>query len=161
MIGPDKGDGALDTTRRAAAAAGLLDRVDFVGSVPKRDVGQWLSRGDIFLNTADVDNAPVTMIEAMACGLAVVTTNVGGIADMVRAGRDALLVPAGDPEAMAHAVLKLLRDTTLTAMMSSEARYSAARCDWSEQLPRWEGLLASVLADAPPRAMMIGRVPDA
>ncbi len=70
----------------------------------------WLDRGDIFLNTSRIDNAPVSLIEAMACGLCVVTTDAGGIPDMVRHGEDALVAPVGDAGALASLVASVLED---------------------------------------------------
>ncbi len=161
MIGPDKGDGTLDETKRAAADAGLSNRIDFVGPVPKSDVGRRLSRADVFLNTANVDNAPVTVLEAMACGLPVVTTDVGGLPQLVSHGRDALLVAADDPISMADSVLEILRTPVLAASLSREARRTAAASDWTDQLPRWERLLTSVIAGGSTRPLAVGSVGDA
>jgi glycosyltransferase involved in cell wall biosynthesis len=149
MVGPDKGDGTLEATKHAAATAGVAGRVTFVGQVGKADVPGWMTRGGIFLNTADVDNAPVTVLEAMACGLPVVSTNVGGLPYLVQDGKDALLVAPGDPSAMAAAVLRLLDDPVLAGAISREARRTAAACDWADLLPRWEELLGSAAAPGP------------
>ena len=65
-----------------------------------------MNNGDIFLNTTGVDNAPVSVVEAMACGLCVVSTNVGGIPYLLEHEYDSLLVPSNDPAAMATAVRK-------------------------------------------------------
>ncbi len=67
--------------------------VDFWASVEKSEVPAWLAKGDIFLNTTNVDNTPVSVIEAQAAGLCVVSTNVGGIPFLLENGKDALLVP--------------------------------------------------------------------
>ena len=61
MIGPDKGDGSLATAKALARELGVEDRVTWMaGGVPKREIAKWLARADLFLNTTDVDNAPVT-----------------------------------------------------------------------------------------------------
>ena len=141
MIGPDKGDGSLERTRRAAADLGVAGRVTFAGGVPKEEVGRRLAHGDVFLNTSDADNAPVSVTEAMACGLCVVTTDAGGLRDLVADGDDALVVPRGSAAEMAAAVARLLADRALAARLSSNARRRAEALDWSRLLPEWEELL--------------------
>ncbi|MGC8731604.1 MAG: glycosyltransferase family 4 protein, partial [Halothiobacillaceae bacterium] len=130
MVGPDKGDGSLQATRETAAGLGLDGRITFVGGVPKSEVPAWLDRGDIFINTTNVDNTPVSVIEAMACGLCVVSTNVGGIPYLLEHEHDALLVPPNDHGAMADAVRHLLADPIRAEQLSHNARQKAARHDW-------------------------------
>ncbi len=146
MVGPDKGDGSLKRTRSAAVLAGVADRVRFVGGVTKAEVPQWLCSGDIFLNTARVDNTPVSVLEAMACGLCVVSTNVGGIPNLLEHERDALLVPPGDVRQMSAAVRRLLTDGQLAETISSAGRRKAEERDWKHVLPLWTSLFDSILA---------------
>lgn len=141
MIGPDKGDGSQQKTERMASELGVAARIKLPGAIAKRDVPTWLNRGDIFLNTTNIDNTPVSVIEAMACGLSVVSTNVGGIPYLLEHERDALLVPPDDPAAMAAAVRRILTDPELTATMSRNARRKAERFGWEAILPQWENLL--------------------
>lgn len=142
MIGPDKGDGSLEATRQAARRAGVLDRVIFAGPVSKGEVPGRLARADIFLNTTDVDNTPVSLVEAMACGLCVVTTDAGGIPDLASDGRDALVVPRGDPAAMARAVRRVLEEPGLGEAVSRRARARAESCDASRVFALWRELLS-------------------
>jgi glycosyltransferase involved in cell wall biosynthesis len=79
MFGPDKEDGTLAATRQLAEQLGISDRVTFAGGIAKQAVPLRLQEGDIYLNTPNVDNTPVTLIEAMALGLCPNATNVGGI----------------------------------------------------------------------------------
>lgn len=144
MVGPDKGDGSLEETRQLAVALGIADRVTFVPGVPKAEVPRWLQRGDIFLNTSQTDNAPVSVVEAMACGLCVASTDAGGLRHLLDSGQDGLLVPSEDAEAMAEAVLRILQDQTLAQRLSGSARRKVERMDWSVILPRWEALLRDV-----------------
>ncbi|MCG3148778.1 MAG: D-inositol-3-phosphate glycosyltransferase [Verrucomicrobiae bacterium] len=138
MVGPDKGDGSLQATQAEAARLGVTDRVTFVGGVAKSEVPAWLTHGDIFLNTTNVDNTPVSVIEAMATGLCVVSTNVGGLPDLLEHDRTALLVPPNDAVAMAGAVEQILRDPLLAAHLSGNARAWAEAYDWGAVLPMWE-----------------------
>src|SRR5690606_22157629 len=113
MIGSDMGDGSLQATEAIAIELGVSDRLVLNGRVTKSDVPERLSRGDIFLNTTDVDNVPITVLEAMACGLCVVTTDVGGLPYLAADGVDALLVPRDDPKAMARAVMRIVEEPGL------------------------------------------------
>src|SRR5262249_17533910 len=96
-----------------------------------------LDRGDIFLNTANVDNAPVVLLEAMACGLCVVSTNVGGIPRLVSDGREGLLVPPRDPEAMAAAVRRVLDEPGLGGGLSRAGGRHGGAFGGAATLPRW------------------------
>ena len=144
MVGRDKGDGSFQRTRELAAALGVAERISYAGGIPKRDVPGWLRRGDIFLNTTDVDNAPVSVLEALATGLCVVSTNVGGIPHLLVDEQDALLVPPADAAAMAAAVRRLLNDAALAERLSRAGLAKAARFDWAQVMPQWEALFAAV-----------------
>jgi glycosyltransferase involved in cell wall biosynthesis len=147
MVGPDKGDGSLQAVQRSLSRLGLLDRVTIQPGVPREYISAWMNKGDIFLNTTQVDNTPVTVMEAMTCGLCVISTNVGGIPYLLQHERDALLVPPDDAHAMAHAVRQVLDSPDLCKWLSVNARRKAEQVDWSVLLPRWERLLTSVVDD--------------
>jgi L-malate glycosyltransferase len=144
MIGPDKGDGSLQETRAAANELGVSRFVRFDGAVPKPEVGARISEGDIFLNTTGVDNSPVSVLEAMACGCCIVSTNVGGIPHLLRDTRNALLVDPGAPQAMAAAVERLLSAPALAAALSRDARKDSEAFDWDRVVPQWNVLLRSL-----------------
>ena len=143
MIGPDK-DGSVADVRAEAMKLGVLSRIVFTGGVAKSDVPSWLAAGDIFLNTTTIDNAPVSVIEAMAIGLPVVTTDVGGIPYLVENGRNAILVPPRDAKAMARAVIRLLDDPLLAKSISRNARAKAETFGWDTVQPKWQALLIEV-----------------
>ena len=146
MAGPDKGDGSFQRTRAAADAAGMNGRIRFLGQVDKREVPRVLAEADIFLNTTNTDNTPVSVIEAMACGLCVVSTNVGGIPCLVRHGLEALLVPPGDAGRMADAVRRLLQPGVLCGSLSRNARIAACAFDSSRVMASWNDLFESLLS---------------
>jgi len=83
-------------------------------------------------------------MEAMAAGLCIVSTNVGGIPDLLESEREALLTPADDEQAMANAIRRLLTEPELGETLSFHARRKAEQFDWSAILPQWESLLKSV-----------------
>lgn len=157
MIGPDKGDRSLDVVRSRALTHGLENSLILVGQIPKSSVAACLSQADIFINTTNIDNTPISVLEAMASGLPVVSTRVGGIPFLLEHERTALLVPPGDIDAMASAVTRLVESPALTKDLTGNAREFAEGCDWSIVLQQWEetfGALASKGAKrTPPRAV--------
>jgi glycosyltransferase involved in cell wall biosynthesis len=158
MIGPDKGDGSLHHTQQLIRRLSLEERVTVIKGVPRTEVPGWLDQVDIFLNTAFVDSTPVSVAEAKACGLCIVSTNVGGLPYLLQDGCDALLVPPGDPAAMAAAVARLLREPAFAGRLSSQARAEAEHLDWSAVLPRWETLLLDLHASGrPPKKKQDGQ----
>jgi glycosyltransferase involved in cell wall biosynthesis len=126
-----------------------LERVTFGGAIDKRDIPGVLDRADIFLNTSNVDNTPVTLLEAMAAGLCIVSTDVGGIPYLLQHGYDSLLVPPNEPEAMAYAIRRILTEPQLAGYLSRNARLKAEQFDWSNILPRWDALLTSAVNVSP------------
>lgn len=159
MIGPDKGDGSLESVRRTAADLRVLDRLSLPGGIPKSAVPEWLDKGDIFLNTTNVDNTPVSVLEAMACGLCVISTRVGGIPYLLEDGREALLVPPDDADAMANAARRVLVETNLAASLSRGGRALAERFDWPAILPLWEAALREADDSVRRRRGLSGRSP--
>ena len=144
MLGADKGDRSLQSTREAAARSGVGDRITIRGGVPKSEVPGQLQMGDIFLNTTNVDNTPVSVLEALACGLCVVSTSVGGIPYLLEDGVDALLVPPGDPDAMASAIERILTEPGLATSLSRTGRRTVEAFDWQPILAKWQELFSCV-----------------
>lgn len=145
MVGPDKGDGSLQAMLRTAQELDVSDRIEIVRGVPKKQVPEMLAQGDIFLNTTNFDNTPVSVIEAMASGCCIVSTNIGGIPYLLEDGVDALLVSPDDPDAMAKAVKRIIAEPGLAKILSANARHKAEQFDWSVILPQWEALFEEVI----------------
>ncbi|MGH9766394.1 MAG: glycosyltransferase family 4 protein [Blastocatellia bacterium] len=148
MIGPDKGDGSAKEVRQIISELEISRRISQIGVVAKNQVPRYLNLGDVFLNTANVDNTPVSVLEAMACGLCVVSTNVGGIPYLLEHERDALLVPPDDCQAMAAAVRRILTSPQFAKMLSQNARKKAEQHDWLVILPQWERLFEAAIQKA-------------
>lgn len=144
VIGPVK-DHSREKTIQAAKALSVTDRMTIIPGVPKTSVPTYLNSADIFLNTTSVDNQPVSVLEAMACGLCVVSTNVGGLPYLIRSGVEGILCPPDDDQAMADAVRRILRDPQLASHLSSNARVRAETHDWHTVLEKWEKLFASII----------------
>jgi len=144
MAGQEKG--LFEPTRRLAESLGLADAVRFPGFLDAAGKRRELARHDIFLNTNRIDNTPISLVEAAAAGLPIVTTDVGGIPHLLRHGKSALLVPDGDVEEMARAVDRLLRDPKLAQRLSDNGRLLAESCDSRAICQRWRTLLDGLAA---------------
>jgi glycosyltransferase involved in cell wall biosynthesis len=147
MVGPDKGDGSLTAFRQVVRDLDLGDRVEVPGGVPFSEVPDWLNQGDIFINTTNIDNTPVSVMQAMACGLCIVSTNVGGLPYLLEDEQTALLVPPDDAAAMAAAVRRVLTGPELAGRLSREARAAVEPYDWGALLPRWDEILTALVED--------------
>lgn len=146
MIGPDKGDGSLTRLLSLAKGLGIDDRVTIIPGVPNVKIPFFLDQNDIFINSSKFDTAPRSLIEAMANGLCIVSTDVGGIPYLVTDDEEALLVPSDKPEIMAQAVKRLLDEPHLAEKLSRNARHSAEGMDWSMILPQWENLFFELIS---------------
>jgi glycosyltransferase involved in cell wall biosynthesis len=144
MVGPDKGDHSLQATRDLVETLGLETNIEIIPGVPKAQVPDILSQADIFMNTTTVDNTPVSVIEAMACGLCIVSTNVGGLPYLVNHGREGLLLPPNDVDAMAIAISRIMTEQGLAASLSQNARSRAENFSWEKILPVWMDLFNEI-----------------
>ena len=140
MIGPDKGDGSLQETQALIEQLCLQEHIQIVPGIPKSEVPGYLGCADIFINTANVDNTPVSVLEAMACGLCVVSTNVGGIPYLLDDGQDCLLVSPNNPETMANTIRRILVESELSAHLSANAAKKVEQFDWPAVLSKWEDM---------------------
>jgi len=138
MIGPDK-DGSLISTQELANQLKLS--VTFTGKLTKEE---WISLAkdySIFINTTHFDNTPVSVIEAMALGLAVVSTNVGGIPYMLTNEKNALLVADNDVDQMIENIERLIVNNILFCDITKNANELVKIMDWQVVKEHWEKLL--------------------
>jgi glycosyltransferase involved in cell wall biosynthesis len=99
---------------------GLADAVIFCGR--RRDVAQLLPLMDVFMLTSDMEAKPVSILEAMASGVPVLTTNVGSNSETIEDGVTGYLVPAGDRDGLAQRASQLLTRPAVARAMGSAAR---------------------------------------
>jgi glycosyltransferase involved in cell wall biosynthesis len=142
MAGPDKRDGSYQAARALARSLGVDAHVEFAGRISKDSVAAAIDGGDIFLNTSKIDNHPVTLLEAMACGACVVTTRAGGVPYIAQDGVNCLSAAAGDARGLAAAIGELLTRPELAARISRQARAGVEACDWPAVVARWRSLLS-------------------
>ncbi len=134
MIGPDN-DGSMVATKALAQSLGVT--VEFTGKLTK---AQWHKKAEqytVFINTTTVDNTPVSLVEAMALGLPIISTNVGGIPFLIENNEDGILVPPNNVNAFKEALLQLFENKPLTSKMTRKARQKAERFDWEVVKEKW------------------------
>ena len=103
------GDGPeLHALRRRVEELGLVESVTFAGYIPQAETPPYYRTGDVFALSSEFDNSPNVLLEAMACGLPVVSTDVGGVREFVDPARGSVLVPAGDARALAASLSRWL-----------------------------------------------------
>jgi len=105
------GDGPLDAALRQQVVALGLDRVVlFAGYVEQHDLPQWYRTADVFVLSSDFDNAPNVAVEAMASGLPIVATDVGGVSEYVEVPAGGILVPKGDASSLGRRISEFMAD---------------------------------------------------
>ena len=135
MVGPDTGDGSFQATQQLAEDMAVSVR--FPGKLPKAD---WLALAadyNVFINTTRFDNMPVSVIEAMALGLPIVSTDVGGLPYLINHGETGLLVPPNDAVAFENAIVQLVSDREATHTMTKRARDMVEEFDWAVVKGKW------------------------
>ncbi|MEX2349566.1 MAG: glycosyltransferase family 4 protein, partial [Flavobacteriaceae bacterium] len=138
MVGPEK-DGSLAACEKYAKEKKLP--VQFAGKLAKK---KWISLSkdfSIFINTTNFDNTPISVIEAMALGLPIVSTDVGGIPFLLKDNHVAVLVPPQNPGAFTNGIKKLLNDEALANRLRANARRKAEMYDWQKVKEQWHLLL--------------------
>ena len=133
--------------RRLRALAQGIDGVHFAGPVDPREMPQRYDAADIFVNSSVIDNQPVSILEAFAAGLPVVSTSTGDIASMLRGGEAGLLVKQDDADAVADAVTRLLDEPALSLRVARRAREEAERYTWPSIGGEWNALYAEVMTN--------------
>ncbi len=115
------GSGSQETLLRRRVVENHISGIVFHGPIPNSEMPRFLDDADILLNPTNVDNFPMSLIEAFARGVPVVTTNVGGIRDLVGGQEAAILVEPNDPGAMAEEVCRLVENPARARRMSQNA----------------------------------------
>jgi glycosyltransferase involved in cell wall biosynthesis len=134
---------------------GLADHVEHVGPVYGEDKLRFLASGHVFAFPSHQDNAPNVVLEAMRQALPVVATRVGGVPFMVADGVTGRLVPPGDAEALAAALVELLADPARAAEMGQAGR---ARFEQRFAMTRWEAEMSATIRDAADRTLPVEAV---
>jgi len=100
----------------------LTENVVFMGLRPRREIPSIINKASIYVLPSLNEGMPYALLEAMACGKPVIGSDIPGISDVVTHGKNGLLVPAGNPEVLAAAVLTLLNDEDFRRRLGQKAR---------------------------------------
>jgi glycosyltransferase involved in cell wall biosynthesis len=128
-----------------AVELGVADAIAFSGRIDNRDMPALYGSASVMLNPSTVDNMPISILEAWASGVPVVSTRVGGVPFLVDEGRNALLVEPRRPEAMAEAALRLLDSPGLAASLAEAGRAAAEQFAWPRVRAAWLEIYAALL----------------
>ncbi|TVZ49656.1 glycosyltransferase family 4 protein [Olleya sp. Hel_I_94] len=134
MVGPDN-DGSLQEVKKYASNLGL--EVSFTGKLTKEEWIALSKNYNVFINTTNFDNTPVSVIEAMALGLPIVSTHVGGLPFLIDNTIDGQLVPANDVKAFVKAVLYYKNNPKWTQSVITSARNKSEQFNWNTVKQKW------------------------
>ena len=134
MVGPDS-DGSLALVKEKTKVLEL--NVKFTGKLTKQEWIALSSNYNIFINTTNYDNMPVSIIEAMALGFPIVSTNVGGLPFLVNHGENGLLVDKNDTATMVKWIVEVFNNETLRHELSINARTKSKTFDWNQIKDQW------------------------
>jgi len=140
MVGPDK-DGSMNEFKTFINSIGIAKHVTITGKLSKEEWIKLSENYDFFINTTNVDNTPVSVIEALSLGLAVISTNPGGIPFLLTDNHNSCLVSCGDTEKMAEKIDILIKNPSQYYQIITNGRKLAERFDWNEIKNRWQDLV--------------------
>ncbi len=138
------GDGPQRWALEESARELKLRHTEFIGQIEHDKILALYNAADIYLNGSLIDNQPLSLLEAFACGLPVITTNAGGIPDIVTHERTGLLIQCRDHQAMAAAALRLLNDQALAERVIASAREECRKYSWDAVQAQWLELYATL-----------------
>jgi len=138
MVGPEK-DGSLKECQEIVIQKKLP--VTFTGLLSKEEWIDLSKDFDLFINTTNFDNTPVSVMEAMALGLPVISTNVGGIPYLIENGKTGVLVPSNNSQAFVDEIDALFNNPLKAIEISKNARIAVEKFDWEVVKGLWNNLL--------------------
>ena len=136
------GYGSEEPRLRAMAAQLTTGGVRFLGKVAPEWMPKLYADSDIFLNASEVDNQPVSILEAFASGLPVISTPTGDIPSMVRHGETGVIVPPEAPVAMARAIADALDRPERALQMAEQAHRELGKYTWRAVRDQWSAVYA-------------------
>lgn len=138
MVGPDS-DGSLQESKKYADQLGV--EVRFTGKLTKKEWIKLSEDYNIFINTTNFDNMPVSVIEAMALGLPVVSTNVGGIPFLIENNKNGILVEPNSASGFVDSIKNIIKSSDNSNLIIEEARNHVENLDWKIIKKQWVKVL--------------------
>lgn len=143
------GGGSAELMLKRMTAELRLHNVTFAGRVPPGEIWKFYADADVYLQTPAVDNMPLSVLEAFASGLPVVSTDAGGVPAILKDGVHGLLAPAGNHTAVAAQALRLLDEPGLGMKLAENARATCTAYTWESVRPQWLSLYRDLTRPAP------------
>ena len=140
MVGPTKND-SFELTKELISKLNLEKDINLTGVLLKEEWHKLSADFDIFINTTNVDNTPLSVIEAMALGMPIVSTNVGGLPYLIDHGVDGILFDKDDVNGMTKGIIDLLNNPLKATDLAMNARKKVEGFDWSCVRKKWLDLL--------------------
>jgi glycosyltransferase involved in cell wall biosynthesis len=109
---------------------GIQKYVQFIGAVPREEVKTYMQQADVFVLPSLSEGFPNVILEAMACGLPIIASRVGGIPDIITNDTNGYLVEAEDANDLANKIILLLSDDALRKKISDNNRYHVKKYEW-------------------------------
>lgn len=134
-----------EACEQLATELGIRERIHFAGRIDNDRIPELYAEADIAINPSTVDNMPISILEAYASGVPVVTTDVGGIPYIAEHEKTALLVPARNPDVMADAIMRLLNTPSLAKTLVTNGLQEAETYAWPVVRENWTGLYRQLL----------------
>lgn len=138
------GCGSEEKNLKKLAAELKLENAEFLGRIENSEMPKIYEQADIYLNSSIVDNMPLSIIEAFSCGLAVVSTDAGGIPYICENGETALLVGKNDYESLSREAIRLLEDGELAQKIIGKARTECVKYSLENVRGQWLELYQDV-----------------
>lgn len=138
------GRGEVEAVRRRAADLGVADAVRLHGTVPHSELPGYYAACDVFCNPSHYESFGMVTLEAMACGAAVVATDLDAAGEYLRPGETALVVPPGDGDRLADRIETLAASPSLRADLGAAGREVARRYSWDASAAKLEAVCATV-----------------
>jgi glycosyltransferase involved in cell wall biosynthesis len=136
---------------RLAIELGLRNTI-FKGQVSPNSISDIYNAADIYLNASEIDNQPLSLLEAFACGLPIVTTDAGGIPDIVSDRVTGMLIARGDYVQMAERALSLLSNPEQTSRMVEQGRRECQKYSWEAVRSKWLDLYRKLASAESPES---------
>ena len=134
------GDGSQRRSLENLAREIGLRNTTFQGRVDPNSITHVYDAADIYLNASEIDNQPLSLLEAFACGLPIVTTDAGGIPDIVTDEVTGIVIPRGDYAQMAERAISLLNNPARAMQMVELGRRECMKYSWEAVRPEWLGV---------------------
>ncbi|HEY6247766.1 MAG TPA: glycosyltransferase family 4 protein [Pyrinomonadaceae bacterium] len=131
------GDGSQRQALESLALELGLQHTLFRGRVEPSTIARYYDEADIYINGSEIDNQPLSLLEAFACGIPIVTTDAGGIPTIISDGETGMLVPRGDFAQLAERAIRLLNDPELARHLIEQGSRECRKYSWDVVRDAW------------------------